>query len=161
MNERALWLLLVVAAVLVSCSGSTPTAEPTETIVVEPEQEMEVPEGALTVVTGEGSVAYTLEDLRSLPESEAEYNGRTYTGVQMRELLADAGVEVQAVAGLEAEASDGYRGWLAPETLLSDSCIVAYLRNGVDLSSSEGPLRLIVTGNTESSVKMLARLVVQ
>ena len=38
MNERALWLLLVVAAVLVSCSGPTPTAEPTETIVVEPDQ---------------------------------------------------------------------------------------------------------------------------
>jgi DMSO/TMAO reductase YedYZ molybdopterin-dependent catalytic subunit len=145
---------------LMSCNGPASTAEPTEA-VVEPEREIEVPAGTLVIVTSESSVAYTLEDLRSLPESDAEYNGRTYTGVQLQDLLTNAGVDVQAVVALKAEASDGYRSWLGPETLLSDSCIVAYLRNGVELSSSEGPLRLIVTGNTESSVKMLNQLLVE
>jgi DMSO/TMAO reductase YedYZ molybdopterin-dependent catalytic subunit len=142
----------------------------------------------------ERPLSLTLEDLRSRPAVELAVtmecagNGRVqlephvqsqpwlveavgtarWRGVSVSELLAEAGVEKEAVEvvftgldrGVEGDEEQAYARSVAVDELMGGDALLAYEVNGVPLPPQHGyPLRLVVPGwYGMTSVKWLARL---
>ncbi len=70
-----------------------------------------------------------------------------YTGVMLKTLLENAQTSGDA-ASVYVQASDGYGTTLSLQDALNPTTIIAYQRNGTDLTplkeNGEGPLRLII-----------------
>ena len=91
---------------------------------------------------------------------EQRERGRTFAGVRLRDLLADAGVDLADLRAVEALAADGYRHTLTREQALADSTLVVDREGDAALTGRDGPLRLLVVDDREASVRALRRLVV-
>jgi DMSO/TMAO reductase YedYZ molybdopterin-dependent catalytic subunit len=128
-------------------------------------------------VSGEVSspVSFSLAELRAMPRAEIvvmeDEQSVTYEGVFIDGLLQHAGVPMgdslrgPALAGyMLAKASDNYQvvfslGELSSE-LSGNQILLADLRNGQPLPASQGPLRIMVPGDSRASrsVRMVTEL---
>jgi DMSO/TMAO reductase YedYZ molybdopterin-dependent catalytic subunit len=109
------------------------------------------------------SIRFSVEDLAHLPRTSVhakDHDGRDveFSGVALAEVLKVAGVPVGAelkgaalAKYVVVNAADGYRAVFALPELSPDFTAVVVLladrRDGKPLSSSEGPLRLVVPGD--------------
>ncbi|HWQ45331.1 MAG TPA: hypothetical protein VN376_00610, partial [Longilinea sp.] len=172
--------IFVLVAVLVSMAACQPAAA-TTTEAVETEAVVEaVP--ALTIVSGEQTIAFSLEDLQALPVSEG-YGGiksstgritapELYTGVALSDLVAQLDGWDETMA-LELTAEDGYAMTYSYDQVMNGdfitydpatgdelqqfdgtlTAILAYARNGEPLDANEeGTLRLIVISEENNQV---------
>lgn len=141
------------------------------------QQQPPLPEAKLVVKTRAGQ-ALTLgpQDFAKLPQvhvTATDHDGKKheYDGVNLRDLLAQAGVATgDGLRGKElavyivAEASDGYRVVFSIAELdpvfSSIQVIVATKADGQPLSSHDGPIRLVVPGDKRPArwVRMLTSL---
>jgi len=102
--------------------------------------------------------ALTSAELTELPTATLTYEGHTYTGVRLRDVLAHAGVATdQPMTAVDA---DNHGELLTPATLQRDDAILAYAVDDALLRADEGPLRLVVAGAPDLSLKRLVRLTV-
>ncbi len=146
---RHLFHLIVVGLLLSACAPSTPTIAPVEVVVV---------------TNGETAQQYTVEELRALPATAVEREGDIYTGILMRELLADAGYEWHDVLTVEAVASDDYSWTYDADLLARDDFILAYARGEggeAPVGPEHGPTHTILPGEQgRMNVRMVVELVV-
>ena len=137
--------------------------------------------GSALQVAGEvpQSLRLSLDDLARLPRTSVHTKGHDgedveFSGVALAEVLRRAGVptgaELKGAALAEyvmVSAMDGYRAVFALPELSPDFTDVVVLladrRNGKPLSSSEGPLRLVVPGDKRQArwVRQVVSLIVR
>lgn len=78
------------------------------------------------VLTANGK-PFTMDDLKTLKQLDIEVEGTSYTGVQLLDLLAAAGIAGEGTISLLA--SDGYAGSV-DMAMLTEECILAYNDQG-------------------------------
>lgn len=121
----------------------------------------ELPEsGSVAVRRGDEVLrTYTTAELKTLPAVEVEKeivsssfanDEGLFRGVALRTLLADAGVDVDALTQVVVRSEDGFvAAYPADEVAESDNIFLAYSKNGEPLgdrgSGGSGPLRIVVT----------------
>jgi DMSO/TMAO reductase YedYZ molybdopterin-dependent catalytic subunit len=145
MSKRILLLSLLLVAMLAACGQAEPAAD---TAV-----------SALTVRSGEVSQTYTREDLAALDEATATWEDVTYVGVPLATLLADAGVDLENTRAVKATAGDGFSANYEMEMATRPDTLVAYAREGGELSEEERPFRMVIPGERgRLNVRMLSEI---
>ena len=136
------------------------------------------PAPALTIRNGDRVIALSAEKLAGLPrhaiEATDERDRVTYDGVRLIDVLMQAGVTFgQTMRGprlasyIVAGAPDGFRVVMALAEIDPDfanrEAIVADRRNGSPLSARDGPLQLVIPGDTHHArwVRNLNTLAIQ
>lgn len=115
--------VLLVALLAVSCAPKTEAAPAAEAVV-----------DAVLTVSGGADAAWSLDDLKALPQTSTDYTNKdgettTYSGVSFAELLKAAGVEDYAAVTLLA--ADDYSVEIDQKTLNAcTGCIVAIEEDG-------------------------------
>lgn len=104
------------------------------------------PRGELTVQTALRSESLPAARLADLPQVEATVQDQTFRGPRLREALLLAGVP--AGVDIEVVAADGDKQLMSADTVARDDIVLA-----LDLPAEEGPLRLIVPGSPELSLR--------
>jgi hypothetical protein len=103
------------------------------------------PANTLTVTDGSQSKTYSQEDLAKLPASEAQFGETTYTGVQLKVLLEDAGFDLDGVEIVKATAVDDFSVNYEPELFTKEDTLVAYQQaNGDALIDDDAPFRMVL-----------------
>jgi len=124
-------LLITFGILLAACAPSSPGSET---------------EGNLTVGDGSNQKVYTVEDLKALPMSEADFNNVTYVGVPLSVLLQDAGIDAANLKAVKAVAVDGYSVNYDPELYLREDVLVACAQADGALSEDDGIFRMVLPG---------------
>lgn len=110
------------------------------------------------LVNGEEVVSRNMVEIQALGESEFQANLKTngkeaidyqYTGVLIKTILEDAGVDLQDAKGVVVSAVDGYAVSVSMEKILDeDNVYLAYKRDGEPIGTREdggkGPYQMII-----------------
>lgn len=130
-------------ALLVGCQPDTPATA----------------EAPLTVSAGEREETYTVIELEALSATEATFDGKTYVGVPLAALLADAGIDPGSVSEVTAVAVDDFSATYTPEQIARPDTLVAYARPDGPLANDEQPFRMVLPGEPgRLNVRLLSRL---
>ena len=115
---------------------------------------------ALTVtVDGTEEAAYSVSDLEGMAEAQAEFQGTTYVGVPVVDLLEAAGVDPAQVESVKAVAADGYSMSYQPALFTREDVLVAYGTADGALAGDDGTFRMVLPGEEgKLNVRMLAEL---
>lgn len=106
-----------------------------------------------------GEKTYSSADLESMTQAEAEFQGVTYIGIPVAELLAEAGYTLGDLKAVKAVAVDGFSANYEPAQLAGDGIIVAYAQSDGPLSSDDGSFRMVLPGEEgKLNVRMLAEI---
>lgn len=111
------------------------------------------------VLSGEEVATYTMEEIQKIGEKTFDANLKTsgkdpieynYTGVLLKNILADAGIEEATIDKAIIYAIDGYAVSIAKEKLLEeDNIYLAYMRENELIGSREeggkGPYQMIIS----------------
>lgn len=146
MSKRILLLSLFLVAILaVACGQAEPAVDTAVSV--------------LTVRGGDVSQTYTREELAALDEATATWEDATYVGVPLATLLADAGIDLEAVRAVKATAGDGFSANYEMEMATRPDTLVAYAREGGELSEEERPFRMVIPGERgRLNVRMLSEI---
>ena len=125
--KRFLLVTLVLALALTACASQT--------------QESTAP--VLKVSDGNVEKTYTADDLKALGESQADFKGVTYVGVQLTVLLADAGIDSSALTAVKAVASDGFTVNYESALYSREDTLVAYATVDGPLGEEDGTFRMV------------------
>ena len=98
----------------------------------------------LKVSDGNVEKTYTVDDLKSLGESQADFKGVTYIGVSLTVLLADAGIDAAALTAVKAVASDGFTANYESTLYSREDTLVAYATVDGPLSEEDGFFRMVL-----------------
>lgn len=98
----------------------------------------------LKVSDGNIEKTYTVDDLKSLGESQADFKGVTYVGVSLTVLLADAGIDTAALTAVKAVASDGFTANYESALYSREDTLVAYATVDGPLSEEDGFFRMVL-----------------
>ncbi len=98
----------------------------------------------LKVSDGNVEKTYTVDDLKSLGESQADFKGVTYVGVSLTVLLADAGIDAAALTAVKAVASDGFTANYESTLYSREDTLVAYATVDGPLSEEDGFFRMVL-----------------
>lgn len=98
----------------------------------------------LKVSDGNVEKTYTVDDLKSLGESQADFKGVTYVGVSLTVLLADAGIDAAALTAVKAVASDGFTANYESALYSREDTLVAYATVDGPLSEEDGFFRMVL-----------------
>jgi hypothetical protein len=99
---------------------------------------------ALKVSDGNVEKTYTAADLKVLGQVQATANGVTYVGVTLTTLLADAGIDTNALTAVKAVAIDGFTANYDSSLYGREDTIVAYARVDGPLAEDEAPFRMVL-----------------
>ncbi len=144
---RLVLLLLVVAIVVGGCATPTPTPVPPTPVPPTPVPPTAVPAVEPPVLEVAGK-PFTLSQLRALPASQVEADGKAFDGVRLLDVLNAAGVSGAGMLTLSA--SDGYSAEIAT-TALNDNSLLAI--------GADGSLQTVIAGQGKDAwVKMLTRI---
>ena len=111
------------------------------------------------LVNGEEIVSRNMVEIQALGEAEFEANLKTsgkdpisyeYSGVLLKTILEDAGVDLQGAKGVVVSAVDGYAVSITMDKIMEDGNIyLAYKRNGELIGTREeggkGPYQMIIS----------------
>jgi DMSO/TMAO reductase YedYZ molybdopterin-dependent catalytic subunit len=100
----------------------------------------------LLVTDGAAEQRYTVEDLQTLGEAQAAFQGITYRGVPLARLLADAGYDPGTLTAVKATAGDGFTANYEPDLFNRQDTLVAYARLDAPLAEDEGAFRMVLPG---------------
>jgi hypothetical protein len=78
--------------------------------------------------------------------TEATFNEVTYQGVQLKELLEEAGFTPEDLSAVKATATDGYSVNYDSTLFLRKDVIVAYATKDGTLSEDDGTFRMVLPG---------------
>jgi len=131
--KRNLIILILLGLLVSACSGPGSTATPSAS-------------GNLTVTDGSNQKIYTLDDLKALQTSQADFKGVPYTGVPLATLLQDAGFDPQKLSAVKVTAVDGFTVNYDPQTVNLPDTLVSYARAEGSLAEDEGPFRMVFPG---------------
>lgn len=98
----------------------------------------------LKVSDGNVEKTYTVDDLKSLGESQADFKGVTYIGVSLTVLLADAGIDATTLTAVKAVASDGFTANYESALYSREDTLVAYATVDGPLSEEDGFFRMVL-----------------
>lgn len=98
----------------------------------------------LKVSDGNVEKTYTVDDLKSLGESQADFKGVTYVGVSLTVLLADAGIDATTLTAVKAVASDGFTANYESALYSREDTLVAYATVDGPLSEEDGFFRMVL-----------------
>ena len=87
---------------------------------------------------------YTADDLKALGESQADFKGVTYVGVQLTALLEDAGIDSTALTAVKAVASDGFTANYESALYSREDTLVAYATVDGPLGEEDGSFRMVL-----------------
>ncbi len=87
---------------------------------------------------------YTPDDLKSLGETQADFQGITYVGVPLTVLLQDAGIDPTAVTVVKAVASDGFTANYESTLFSREDTLVAYATVDGPLGEEDGSFRMVL-----------------
>ena len=99
---------------------------------------------SLVVTDGTSEKMYTPEELEKLGSDQAEFGGVMYKGVQLSELLRDAGFDPGALRAVKASASDGFTVNYEPDLFNLANTLVAYAQVDGPLSEDDGTFRMVL-----------------
>lgn len=138
-------IVLVLAFALTACGGGDEAGSA--------ESDSGVP--ALLV----GSQSFEAADLEGMTQVEATFNGVTYVGVPVSELLSAAGYDLSSARAVKAVASDGYSINYEPSQLTPDNVIVAYATLDGALTEEDGNFRMVLPDEEgNQNLRMLTEL---
>ncbi len=140
--------LLVLSLLLAACASNTPSSPAADSAAA----------NVLTVTDGETQHTFTADELRALPQTEADLNGETYQGVTLKAILEAAGAATEGVTAIKAVATDGFVSTYDSSVFGRDDVILAYSRGGGSLADNEAPFRMVVPG---AENRMQARMVLE
>ncbi len=98
----------------------------------------------LKVSDGNVEKTYTVDDLKALGESQADFKGVTYVGVQLTVLLEDAGIDSTALTAVKAVASDGFTANYESALYSREDTLVAYATVNGPLGEEDGNFRMVL-----------------
>jgi len=98
----------------------------------------------LKVSDGNVEKTYTADDLKALEASQADFKGVTYVGVQLTVLLADAGIDPNALTIVKAVASDGFTANYESALYSREDTLVAYATVDGPLGEEDGSFRMVL-----------------
>ena len=98
----------------------------------------------LKVSDGNVEKTYTVDDLKTLGESQADFKGVTYVGVQLTVLLEDAGIDSTALTAVKAVASDGFTANYESALYSREDTLVAYATVNGPLGEEDGNFRMVL-----------------
>jgi DMSO/TMAO reductase YedYZ molybdopterin-dependent catalytic subunit len=140
--KKVLVVCMVVAVCLAGCASPADTDQGASS------------SWSITVSSSAGSKAFTMADLKALPQTELEYlakeTGTTnkYKGPSLREVLKAAGVDVAAVQSVDVEAEDAFLATFSRELALRDDVVLVVEMDGGSLPSEMGTARVLAPGET-------------
>lgn len=140
--KRYLLVTVVLALVLTACASQT--------------QDPAAP--VLKVSDGNVEKTYTADDLKTLGESQADFKGVTYVGVQLTALLTDAGIDPTALTAVKAVASDGFTVNYESALYSREDTLVAYATIDGPLGEEDGTFRMVLP---DQEGKLNPRMVVE
>lgn len=140
--KRFLLVTVVLALALTACASQT--------------QDSAAP--VLKVSDGNVEKTYTVEDLKALGESQADFKGVTYVGVQLTALLTDAGIDPTALTAVKAVASDGFTVNYDSALYSREDTLVAYATIDGSLGEEDGTFRMVLP---DQEGKLNPRMVVE
>lgn len=140
--KRFLLVTVVLALVLTACASQT--------------QDPAAP--VLKVSDGNVEKIYTMEALKALGESQADFKGVTYVGVQLTALLTDAGIDPTSLTAVKAVASDGFTVNYESALYSREDTLVAYATIDGPLGEEDGTFRMVLPGQEG---KLNPRMVVE
>ena len=126
--KRFLIVTFVLALALTACASQT--------------QDSAAP--VLKVSDGNVEKTYTVDDLKALGESQADFKGVTYVGEQFTVLLADAGIDSTALTAVKAVASDGFTTNYESALYSREDTLVAYATVDGLLGEEDGNFRMVL-----------------
>ena len=126
--KRFLIVTFVLALALSACASQT--------------QDSAAP--VLKVSDGNVEKTYTVDDLKALGESQADFKGVTYVGVQLTALLEDAGIDSSALTVVKAVASDGFTANYESALYSREDTLVAYATVDGPLGEEDGSFRMVL-----------------
>lgn len=98
----------------------------------------------LKVSDGNVEKTYTADDLKALEASQADFKGVTYVGVKLTVLLADAGIDPNALTIVKAVASDGFTANYESALYSREDTLVAYATVDGPLGEEDGSFRMVL-----------------
>jgi hypothetical protein len=141
---KRIWFLIVLLALLVSACA--PKAA-------------EGDGASLAISDGTNEKTYSTADLQALPATQAAFNGVTYAGVSVTDLLKAAGYDPAAVKAVKAVASDGFSVNYEPTLFTRADMIVAYAQADGPLTADDGSFRIVLPeAEGKLNPRMLVRL---
>jgi len=144
-------LILVLACVIFLSSCGQTASEPLES--------QHLPGTVLIVTDGNTERIYTVEDLQTLPATQAVFDDVTYMGVPLVNLLQDAGFDPQNLMAVKAKATDGFSANYDPALALKEDTLVAYQRVDGPLVGDEGKFRMVLPEQAGSfNVRLLFKI---
>jgi hypothetical protein len=131
-NAIRLSVLVLLAVLVAACGGAQTPPAPDEAI--------------LTITGGESEQTYTLDQLEALDTVDVESDDGAFIGVPLRDLLADAGFDVEAIESVRLVAVDGFSATYQADRFTRADAVLAYSRAEGELTSEELPLRMVIPG---------------
>ena len=123
---------------------------------------------SVAVSSSAGSKAFTLADLKALPQTEVEFlskeTGTTnkYKGPLLKDVLKAAGVDLAGVQSVDVEAEDAFFATFSRELALRDDVVLAVQMDGGPLPAEMGTARVLAPGQTTKfQVKFVKRITVK
>jgi DMSO/TMAO reductase YedYZ molybdopterin-dependent catalytic subunit len=98
----------------------------------------------LKISDGTIEKTYTVENLKTLGESQATDKDVTYVGVPLSVLLEDAGINPAAITIVKAVAVDGFSANYESALFMREDTLVAYARVDGALAEDEGTFRMVL-----------------
>lgn len=98
----------------------------------------------LKVSDGNIEKTYTVNDLKTLGASQADFKDVTYVGVQLTVLLADAGIDPSVLTVVKAVASDGFTANYESALYSREDTLVAYATVDGPLGEEDGSFRMVL-----------------
>ncbi len=126
--KRFLLVTLVLALALAACAPKT--------------QESAAP--VLKVSDGNVEKTYTVNDLKALGDSQSDFKGITYVGVQLTVLLEDAGIDSTSLTAVKAVASDGFTANYESALYSREDTLIAYATVDGPLGEEDGTFRMVL-----------------
>ena len=126
---KRFWIVtFVLALALSACASQT--------------QDSDAP--VLKVSDGNVEKTYTVDDLNAIGESQADFKGVTYVGVQLTALLEDAGIDSTTLTAVKAVASDGFTANYESALYSREDTLVAYATVDGPLGEEDGTFRMVL-----------------
>ena len=127
-------VLLALALVMVGGCGPGEAAPPAPA------------DSVLTVQGGDIERVYTLAQLQALTATNVESDAGSFTGVRLRDLLTDAGFDLEGIVTVRVVALDGFSSTYDAALFTREDAVLAYARAEGALDDDEQPLRMVIPG---------------
>ena len=117
---------------------------------------------SLIVTDGDDEYTYSVNDLEKLGAKEEEFMGETYLGVPLKDLLMEAGFDIDNIKTVKALASDGFSILYDSPLFSREDVLVAYAISGGSLSKDDGTFRMVLPGEEgKLNLRFLVQLAVE